>query len=210
MPAFSTDGTDMPERRENLEQPLIPDRPGPGAREEGCAKRAEFGEQSRSRSSADRDGKIGSNSAKPILRPAFPIAACLAVYIPFHGSGGWDYQNAASGAFYIIAFYLLTSAVLSKQPRWQAIGAGAAYAAAVHATIGFVNLAPIFVFHCFALYRHQFGQFPSWRYVLWIGVWFLFGALILTVLLGLANLAVGREFIFFKPLLDLVMSLSSR
>src|SRR5690348_4785506 len=35
---------------------------------------------------------------------AFPIAACLAVYIPFHGSGGWDYQNAASGAFYIVAF----------------------------------------------------------------------------------------------------------
>jgi hypothetical protein len=136
---------------------------------------------------------------------AFPIAACLAVYIPFHGSGGWDYQNAASGAFYIVAFYLLTSAVLSKQPRWLAIGAGAAYVAAVHAVIGFVNLAPILVFHCFALYRHQFGQFPSWRYVLWIGVWVLFGALVLTILLGLANLAVGREFIFFKPLLDLVM-----
>ena len=136
---------------------------------------------------------------------AFPIAACLAVYIPFHGSGGWDYQNAASGAFYIVAFYLLTSAALSKQPRWLAIGGGAAYAAALHAAIGFVNLAPILVFHCFALYRHQFDQFPSWRYVLWIGIWVLFGALILTVALGLANLAAGRELIFFKPLLDLVM-----
>jgi hypothetical protein len=137
---------------------------------------------------------------------AFAIAACFAVFYPIHGSGGWDYQNAAAGAFYMIAFYMLTRAVLSKQPGWPAIGAGAAYAAAVYATIGFVNLAPILVFHCFALYRHQFARFPSWRYVLRIGVWVLFGALALTVLLGLVNVAVGREFIFFRELLELVVS----
>ena len=137
---------------------------------------------------------------------AFAIAACFSVFIPIHGSGGWDYQNAAAGAFYIIAFYMLTGAVLSKQPRWPAIGAGAAYAAAVHATIGFVNLAPILVFHCFALYRHQFVRFPSLRYVLGIGAWILFGALALTALLGLVNIVVGREFIFFRQLLELVIS----
>jgi hypothetical protein len=137
---------------------------------------------------------------------AFAIAACFAVFIHIHGSGGWDYQNAAAGAFYIVALYTLTHAVLSKTPHWPAIGAGAAYAAAVHATIGFVNLAPILVFHCFALYRYQYARSPSWRYVLTFGTCVLSGALALTVLLGLFNIAVGREFIFFRQLLELVIS----
>src|SRR5262249_27794612 len=106
----------------------------------------------------------------------------------------------------LVAFYTLTRAVLSKAPHWPAIGAGAAYAAAVHATIGFVNLAPILAFHCFALYRHQFAHFPSWRYVIAVGACVFFGALALTVLLGLVNVAVGRDFFFFRQLLELVIS----
>jgi hypothetical protein len=80
---------------------------------------------------------------------AFAIAACLSVFIPVHGSGGWDYQNAAAGAFYMIAFYTLTRVVSSKQPRWPAIGVGAAYAAAVHATIGFGELSANIVLSLF-------------------------------------------------------------
>jgi hypothetical protein len=138
---------------------------------------------------------------------AFATAACFASFVPFHGSGGWDYQNAPAGAYYVLAFYLLTTALMSKNSRARLIGAGAAYAAAGHATIGFVNMAPLLGFHFLVLYRHRFGKLPSWRFILAAALWVIFGALVLTVLLGLANAAVGRDFLFFKILLDKVTSL---
>ena len=136
---------------------------------------------------------------------AFPIAACLAVFIPFHGYEGLDYQNTAAGAYYIITFYLLTSALFPKFSRTRLIGAGAAYAATLHATISFVNMMPVLAFHCLFLYRHLFGRLPSWRLFFQVCFWFLSGALALTVLLGLINVAVGRDFLFFKTFLDLVI-----
>ena len=138
---------------------------------------------------------------------AFATAACFAVFVPFHGSGGWDYQNAPAGAYYILAFYLLTTAPSSKDIRWPLIGAGAAYAAAVHAAIGFVNLAPILPVHFLVLYCHQRGQLPSWSAALRASACFLLGAILLTVLLGLVNVIVGRDFLFFKILANFAFSL---
>lgn len=140
----------------------------------------------------------------PII--AFATAACFAVFIPFHGSGGWDYQNAPAGAYYILAFYLLTSAVFAKDMRLWLIGAGAAYASAIHATISFINMAPIMGAHFFILYRERYARFPAWHVILRTGLWYLVGAVVLTVLLGLVNVAVGRDFLFFKLLLNIVIS----
>lgn len=138
---------------------------------------------------------------------AFTVAACLAVFVPFHGYEGMDYQNTAAGAYYIITFYLLTtSALLPNHWRTRVIGAGAAYAATLHATISFVNLTPLLAFHYLVLHRHLFGRLPSWRLLLHACLWFLSGALALTVLLGLINVAVGRDFLFFKTFLGLVAS----
>jgi hypothetical protein len=137
---------------------------------------------------------------------AFATAACFVVFIPFHGSGGWDYQNTAAGAYYIITFYLVTVSALSEDWRALLFWAGATYAAAVHATISFVNMAPILALHFLIVHRHQFGRFPSPLSILLAGFWFLSGAVILTVLLGVVNVAVDREFLYFKTLLEIVIS----
>jgi hypothetical protein len=135
---------------------------------------------------------------------AFATAACLAIFIPFHGSGGWDYQNAAAGSYYIVAFYVLTVASLEGNPR-ALIWAGAAYAAAIHAELTFVNMIPILAIHYLTLCRYQFGRFLSWREMAIAVLWFLVGAVILTILLGLVNVAVGRNFLFFKELLGMAI-----
>ena len=102
---------------------------------------------------------------------AFATAACFAVFTPFHGSGGWDYQNAPAGAYYVLTFYLLTNAVLANDMRMRLLAAGAAYAAALHATISFVNMAPILGAHFVVLYRDRFSQLPPWRIVLRAAAW---------------------------------------
>jgi len=135
---------------------------------------------------------------------AFSTAACLALFTPYHGSGGWDYQNNAAGAFYIVAFYVLTEASLTGRTR-TFIWAGAAYAAAIHAAISFINMIPILVLHCLTTYHYGFSRLPSSRSVVMGILWFLFGAIALTIFLGLVNVIVGRQFLFFKDLLDLVL-----
>jgi hypothetical protein len=137
---------------------------------------------------------------------AFSTAVCFVVFVPFHSSGGWDYQNAPAGAYYIIAFYLVTRAVMSKDMRLPLIGAGVAYAAAIHATVGFVNMLPVLAAHFFVLHRQQCGKLPSWNTVLQASFCVLLGGIALTLMLGLINVAIGREFWFFKVLLDIVMS----
>ena len=136
---------------------------------------------------------------------AFATATCFVIFTPFHGSGGWDYQNAGAGAYYIFAFYLLTVGSLSGKARYFA-WAGAAYAAAVHCSIPFINMVPILVIHCLTTYRHKFGQFPFPRLLAAGVLWFLFGGIILTILCGFINISVGRDFIFFKQLLAIVFS----
>jgi hypothetical protein len=137
---------------------------------------------------------------------AFVTAACFAVFTPFHQPGWFDYQNTPAGTYYLISFYLLTSAVLSKNSRAHLIAAGVAYGATLHATIGFVNMAPILVSHYVVLYRQCYYQTPARRVVLATFFWFLIGGAALTVLLGLVNLAVGRDFLFFRQLFEIVIS----
>jgi hypothetical protein len=133
-------------------------------------------------------------------------AALLAVFVPFHGSGGWDYQNTGAGTYYIISFYLVTLASASKDrsPVW--LLAGAAFAAAVHATMSFANLMPILLMQFMTLSKKELGRYPSRGDMLHAGLLFLGGGLLLTILLGLINLAVGRDFLFFKILLQIVLS----
>jgi hypothetical protein len=137
---------------------------------------------------------------------AFATAACLATFTPFDGSGEWDYQNAGAGAYYIVSFYLLTCVPGSKNERPLLIGAGAAYAASVHATIGFINLVPILAGHFLVLHHDRFGRLPTRRSILETVLWFAAGAVALTAMLGLVNAAIGRDFLFYKPLLNLVIS----
>jgi hypothetical protein len=91
--------------------------------------------------------------------------------------------------------------------RVPLIVAGAAYACAVHATLSFVNFAPLLAAHFTVLYRRQFTKLPSWGTLWRAGLWFIFGAFAVTALLGIINVAVGRDFLFFKILLQFVIDL---
>jgi hypothetical protein len=139
---------------------------------------------------------------------AVAVSACLAIFTPFHGSGGWDYQNTGAGAYYFLSFYLLTRASLSGKTRsflWVGVG----YAATVHASIVFINIFPILVLHSLIVYRCQFGVFPRLQQAVSAALWFILGAVALTLLLSLVNAGTGREFLFFQPLINLVTSFLS-
>ena len=132
---------------------------------------------------------------------AFLVAAFLTIFIPFHGSGGWDYQAAGSAAYYALTLYLVTRAAQAEDPRNKLIAAGVAYAAALFTTIHLVNFLPVLVGLYFVVgerHRTRAGVRMALRYSL-VG----FGAL--TLALCVVNLLVGRGLFFFWPLLKIVI-----
>jgi hypothetical protein len=132
---------------------------------------------------------------------ALLVAAFLTIYIPFHGSGAWDYQAAGAGAYYALTFYLVIRASQAKDPRKSLIAAGAAYAGAVFATINLINFLPVVASLYFVVgerHRTTAGIRTAIQYSL-IG----FGGL--TLALCVINLMVGRSFLFFWPLLQIVI-----
>ena len=138
---------------------------------------------------------------------AFLTAALLTVYVPFHGSGGWDYQTTPSGAYYLLTFAILTHAALARESRGRLLFlSGVTYGATLHANVIFINMAPILAVHFLTVLIARSGEKPSWREILRYGLLVAFGILVITILLGLINLAVGRDFIFFKVLLNVVVS----
>ena len=138
---------------------------------------------------------------------AFATAACLAVFIPFHGSGGWDYQNAAGGAYYIVSILLSDRLYLFSEysePCWSC-RAQLMPPQFMPSWASLMRL-PILAAQFLVLYYHQVGKLPSWRAILLVSLWFVAGVMILTVALGLVNVALGRDFLFFWPLIELVFS----
>src|SRR5262249_40871346 len=61
-------------------------------------------------------------------------------------------------------------------------------------------------FHFPVLYRHQSGRFPSAKEVFRLTISFMAGMITLTIALGLINVSIGRDFLFFRILLDIVAS----
>ena len=137
---------------------------------------------------------------------AFLVSALFAVYVPFHGSGGWDYQTTPSGAYYLLTFYCITNAVFFKRKYLWLFMSGIAYGATLHADILFINMLPILAFHYFFTAWARKGE-PI-RFVAVVGQsgCVVFGIFLITIALGTINFAVGRDFFFFKPLANLVFS----
>ncbi len=132
-------------------------------------------------------------------------ALLLGFYTHFHGSGGWDYHNTAAGAYYIWAMFALTYAArVGTAPALAAAGAVAALA--VHANITLVNMLPVLAAHFVVLQRgvHR-GSSQQPNKILRAISWTMIGGLSLTAVLMVISAAVGRNPIFFKPLVDIVV-----
>jgi hypothetical protein len=138
-------------------------------------------------------------------RTAFLAAALLCTYYPFHGVAGWDYQNAPAGALYALALYLLTRAAQASKPRLWLVGAGAAFGAAVHSNIVFVNLAPGLA----AIYLVARGQRPTLASLAIVAAWALAGFLGLTALFCVVAGLAGRNPLFFWPVVKLAIDFTA-
>jgi hypothetical protein len=133
---------------------------------------------------------------------AFLAAVFLTVYFPFLGSGGWDYQNAGSGAYYALTLYSLTRAAQSERPAFGLFAAGVMFAATVHANILFINMSPVLACHYAVVFSAR--RRLALRPMLQAAGWTCAGFVALTLVLCIINWSVGREFLFFQPLLAMV------
>lgn len=137
---------------------------------------------------------------------AFLTAALLTVYYPIHGSGGWDYQTTPSGAYFAVTLFFACLAGQSDKYTFRhdylLIICGAAFAATFHANILFVNLLPII----FGIYFIYVDEKLFSKLLLKSCLKFLAGFILLTVILGLINLMIGRKFLFYSPLIEIVFN----
>ncbi|MBN9486398.1 MAG: hypothetical protein J0H44_04210 [Alphaproteobacteria bacterium] len=134
-------------------------------------------------------------------RSAFVVAATLTIYIPFLGSGGWDYQTAGEAAYYAVTLYLTVRATQAENPRRYLVLTGAAYGAAIYSTIHLVNFLPV-VAAFYIVVRRRNRMLVNICSALGCG---LVGFSVLTVALCIVNAMVGRGFLFFWPLLKIVI-----
>jgi hypothetical protein len=83
--------------------------------------------------------------------------------------------------------------------------AGVIAALAVHTNITLVNFLPALAFVHIQAVRHRAAESISARGVVARVGWVASGAVLVTTLLGLVNWSVGREFVFFGPLVRIVL-----
>ena len=136
------------------------------------------------------------------------LAALLATLYGFypmgHGSGGWDYHSTAGCAFYLWTFALLAlpSTIAGRWPMLVCSGVMAALA--VHTNIMFVNFLPALAFVYLSALAIRMGRWPPLATLMVRAGWVALGAVVATVALSLINWNVGRNFVFFAPLLNTV------
>jgi hypothetical protein len=130
------------------------------------------------------------------LMPAFVASAFLAANTHFHSGGGAgaDYHNTIAGPLYAASFLLITLAAQQKRSGCLYLISGAAFALTVHSNILFVNLAPLLLAHLIVT-AYLNAQLRSVLPAVLLGFG---GGVLATALLGLINVAVGREFLFFE------------
>jgi len=139
-------------------------------------------------------------------REAAIIAALAYVtWVPLQGSGGWDYHNTVTPVCYFLAYLSLRDAARTPQrPFMNFFKCGALFAVTLHTNILVILLIPslfIQIAHGIRVWSGSGTKtLGSWLGHAFAGT--LAGGLGLTVLLGLINLAFGRSFFFFLPLLS--------
>ena len=128
-------------------------------------------------------------------RPPALLAGIFIAGLTFmYANGGADYHNTLAGAFYCLSMLFCAYYAQRQFSSPHLAVFGAAIALTVHTNVVFLNLAPILIAKYLLAYRINQTKFPPL-------IPFLFsmmsGALGITILLGLINFSVGRQFLFF-------------
>jgi hypothetical protein len=137
---------------------------------------------------------------------ALIAALFLGVYLHAHGSAGWDYHNAIAGAFYAWAYYFFTIGWkrLPKQDSRALFISGVFVGLLIHTNVLFILFAPLMLLHFSAL-RGGVRRNELIQTMFLV----LSGVTVVTTLLSIINWSVGRRLLFFKPLMDLLLSFAS-
>jgi hypothetical protein len=131
---------------------------------------------------------------------AFLSAISLLFFIPFHGPHGWDYNAAGSGFYYLLTFWLVSVAAISRVPLIWMTCAGAAFGATLHANIIFINWTPLLLVQ----FRILRGYVPL-SYVWKLGAAALLGMTGITLLFCSVNYLFGRPFWFHRILVQFIL-----
>lgn len=137
--------------------------------------------------------------AGPLLAAFLGIFAFL--YLPSHGSGGWDYPSMAAGIFLLLA--MTVSAGIGRRGTGSPGAAfllGVFLSLAVHAYITSVNVLPALTF---LLWPALVARSP--RALLKLAGWILAGGLVATFILAVGNVSVGRRPFFYWKMVETVL-----
>ena len=135
------------------------------------------------------------------------LLAVLSIFLPMlQASGGADYHNTIVGGLYFLTLALLSISIAEGSILFAGY-AGAAAAASLHTNPVLILLAPAVALQCLTACRvHK----RNLRFMSIATAASLVGVAGATIALGLIAAAFGRDFLFFKPQLDYIISLQGQ
>jgi hypothetical protein len=138
------------------------------------------------------------NSTVALLVTAFYVAHFIV-----HGTGGWDYHNAAAGPFYLFSYLsLMRAADDERRPAANFFIFGILFALTIHSNVLFLNLLPALLIQAgFQIWQRRSSWQIRWDWFARAAAGAVLGVVLCTVLLGSINVMAGRDFLFFKTLL---------
>lgn len=139
-------------------------------------------------------------------RAAAVVGVAWACCTWVHGIGGWSYHGMASGAYYLLACWLLVRAARGRHPRASAVVAGVAFACAVHTHLFLAVFTPFLAVLSWAWQPRTVAR-PWWT-IGGAALLALAGGLALTLALGVINRATGGAWLFFMPQVEQAFKLT--
>jgi hypothetical protein len=132
----------------------------------------------------------------------FTVATLMLFFTPLWGPAGWDWNGGGSGFFYLTTFLAVSIAAERNRSFLMLVLATVLYAIMIHANLLLVNLTPLLILQYLCI-RGEIDRRDITTVVVTAAASFC----IVTAVLGLINLSVGRQFWFSSILFDRVADL---
>jgi hypothetical protein len=127
-------------------------------------------------------------------RAALLAAILLGTYSYYLYSIGWNYVDGAGIVYYSLAIALMTRAASSPRLRIMVVVAGVAFAGAVHTNILWLALTVPFLYYAVRVRRPDTITALALDAAAFTG-----GVVFCTAVLGVINVWLGSDFLFFRP-----------
>ena len=136
-------------------------------------------------------------------RAAFLASASMGCYSFFLLAIGWDYVDGAGIAYFLMTVLMISWAARTQNWTTWMVLSGVFFGALIYTNFVWLALSPSLVtYYVLIHYPHRRQKTKTFINV----AAFLIGILAITLLLGSVNYAVGGNFFFFMPSVNLVLS----